>query len=358
MPAVSRRADFAVDSVGAMRRRHFELGLRPSDGACSTRLSVVSFRVHSEDAILARSPRHPFRVPVATIVQSIRSATKIQFFQEKRDYERLVQAGASTSETDQIMKAIHAREYNGIDLTPAPETAPVAVAPAPVKAPPMPVSLPPPPPAPVAPAPVSVAVVAPAPPPAPAPVVTPVEVPLPPAPPVQAVVVSPVAPVAPAMVTTVPIARHVTLEDGTPVKLRLARNLSSADATKGETVDFEVLEKVKIGEQIVISKGSFALGTVTEAQEKRRMGRGGKLDVVLDNVHLADGEKVAIRGVKDTKGGGHVGAVTVGIVATSLVFWPAAPLFLLMHGKDINIPKGTEITAYVNGNMTLDPAKF
>ena len=29
-----------------------------------------------------------------------------------------------------------------------------------------------------------------------------------------------------------------------------------------------------------------------------------------------------------------------------------------MHGKDISIPKGTEITAYVNGDMKLDLAKF
>lgn len=29
-----------------------------------------------------------------------------------------------------------------------------------------------------------------------------------------------------------------------------------------------------------------------------------------------------------------------------------------MHGKDISIPKGTEITAYVNGDFKLDIAKF
>ena len=50
--------------------------------------------------------------------------------------------------------------------------------------------------------------------------------------------------------------------------------------------------------------------------------------------------------------------MTGAIVATSLVVWPAAPFFLFMHGKDTTIPKGTEITAYVNGNMPLDPAKF
>ncbi len=50
--------------------------------------------------------------------------------------------------------------------------------------------------------------------------------------------------------------------------------------------------------------------------------------------------------------------MTGAIVATSLVVWPAAPFFLFMHGKDTTIPKGTEITAYVNGNMPLDAMKF
>jgi len=58
------------------------------------------------------------------------------------------------------------------------------------------------------------------------------------------------------------------------------------------------------------------------------------------------------------KGGGHQGAITGAIVATSIVFFPAAPLFLLVHGKDITIPKGTEITAYINGDIPLDPKKF
>ena len=109
---------------------------------------------------------------------------------------------------------------------------------------------------------------------------------------------------------------------------------------------------------VVIPKGNIAIGTVTDAEHKKRMARGGKLDIEIDYVKLADGEKAAIRAVKETKGGGHTGAMTGAIVATSLVVWPAAPFFLFMHGKDTTIPKGTEITAYVNGNMPLDPVKF
>ena len=149
-----------------------------------------------------------------------------------------------------------------------------------------------------------------------------------------------------------------TLEDGTPVKLRTNRTISSSDATVGETVDFEVLEDVLVNNVLVIAKGGMAFATVTEAQAKRRMARGGKLDINIDNVRLVDGEKAALRAVKEVKGGGHTGAMTGGIVATSLVFFPAAPFFLFMHGKDISIPKGTEITAYVSGDMKLDLAKF
>jgi hypothetical protein len=148
------------------------------------------------------------------------------------------------------------------------------------------------------------------------------------------------------------------LEDGTPIKLRITRNLSSADATTGERVDFEVLEDIKVKDVIVVPRGGLALATVTEAQSKRRMARGGKLDVNIDDVRLVDGEKAPLRAVKEVKGGGHTGAMTGAIVATSIVFFPAAPLFLFMHGKDITIPKGTEITAYVSGDVPLDPIRF
>jgi hypothetical protein len=148
------------------------------------------------------------------------------------------------------------------------------------------------------------------------------------------------------------------LQEGTPVRLRIGRTVSSADAHVGDTVDFEVLEDVRVNGVLVIPKDGIAFATVTEAQAKRRMARGGKLNMNIDAVRLVSGEKAALRAVKEVQGGGHTGAMTGGIVATSIVFFPAAPFFLFMHGKDISIPKGTEITAYVNGDMKLDATKF
>lgn len=50
------------------------------------------------------------------------------------------------------------------------------------------------------------------------------------------------------------------VEDGTPVKLRTARTISSADAHEGDTLDFEVLEDVMAKGTLLIPKGGIAWG--------------------------------------------------------------------------------------------------
>jgi hypothetical protein len=148
------------------------------------------------------------------------------------------------------------------------------------------------------------------------------------------------------------------LSEDTPVRMKLTRTMSSQDAKVNEKVDFEVLEDIKVKDVIVARQGAMAIATVTEAQPKRRMGRAGKLNMNIDYVQLADGEKVPLRAVKGGSGGNHTGAMTGAIVASSILFFPAAPFFLFMHGKDITIPKGTEITAYIAADTPLDSANF
>jgi hypothetical protein len=153
-------------------------------------------------------------------------------------------------------------------------------------------------------------------------------------------------------------AKGFVLEDATPVRLRFNRNVSSADAHVEDTVDFEVLQDISVNGTLVIPKGGLAFGTVTEAQPKRRMARGGKLEINIDYVKLQNGDKAALRAVKGGNGGGHTVAMTAGIVATGILFFPAAPFFLFIKGKDITLPQGTEFTAYINGDTKLDITKF
>jgi hypothetical protein len=148
------------------------------------------------------------------------------------------------------------------------------------------------------------------------------------------------------------------LGEDTPVRLRLGQSLSSGTAKLNDKVDFEVVEDVKVGNLVVIPQGANATATVTEAHAKKSFGRAGKLNVNIDYVRLVNGDKVPLRAVKGGKGGSHTGIMTGAVVATAIVFFPAAPLFFFIKGKNIIIPKGTEITAYVAADFALDPAKF
>jgi hypothetical protein len=150
-------------------------------------------------------------------------------------------------------------------------------------------------------------------------------------------------------------ATPAVLQNGTPVKLRLGRTVSSSEAHVGDSVDLRVIEEVKVGGIPVIPRGSIALGTVTESRGKHRLGRGGKLCIRIDFVWLMDGSKVPLRATKEGRGGGHTELMTAAMIGTGLVLLPAAPVFVLMRGQDSTLLKGTEVTAYVNGNVSLDP---
>lgn len=146
--------------------------------------------------------------------------------------------------------------------------------------------------------------------------------------------------------------------DGTPVSLTLARELSSAKESAGNRADFEVAEDVKVKGVVVIPKGGMVWGTIVDAKPKRRMGRAGRLDVRIDEVRLLDGERVPLRASQESKGKGRSGAMTGAIIASGVLFFPVAPMFLFMHGKDVIIAKGTPVTAYIDQNVALDQAKF
>ncbi len=148
------------------------------------------------------------------------------------------------------------------------------------------------------------------------------------------------------------------LEDGTKVPLVLGRELSSGAESTGNRVDFEVTEDIKVKDIMVIPKGSRATGTIVEAQKRRRMGRAGKLNVKIDEVRLADGSRAMLRAMQENTGKGRQGVMTGAMIGTGILFFPAAPLFLFMRGKDIVIAKGTPVTSYIDGNTELDLAKF
>lgn len=137
-------------------------------------------------------------------------------------------------------------------------------------------------------------------------------------------------------------ANDLVLPNQTAVHLKLGRALSSATAHVGEEVPFEVAQDVVVGGRTVIAKGAPAVGAVTEVAPKGRMGKAGKLNVNVTSVLLANNEKAPLRSFGIDTNGEQKSALGVS----------------LMKGKDITFEPGSEMTAYVDGDLHLKIASF
>jgi hypothetical protein len=142
---------------------------------------------------------------------------------------------------------------------------------------------------------------------------------------------------------------QVRVPEGTKLRVRLEQSISSATAEEGQVVELAVADAVKIGNAVVFPEGARVIGTITEAQEKRRMGRAGKLDFSIDRVKAADDQWIPVRYTLNKKSGESHGVRTGVLTAgAAVVFWPAAPFFLLMTGKDITINKGVTLEVFTD----------
>ena len=134
----------------------------------------------------------------------------------------------------------------------------------------------------------------------------------------------------------------VMLAHQTAVHMKFAQTLSSADAKTGTEVNFEVTQDVVANGYTVIPRGAIGVGEVTQAEPKRRMGRGGKLSVSVKYVQLGNKEQVPLHLVQE----GQSADQKVGKVVP------------FMKGKDVTLEKGTEVTAYVSGDVKVKTANL
>jgi hypothetical protein len=86
------------------------------------------------------------------------------------------------------------------------------------------------------------------------------------------------------------------VNDSLPFLINLTEDVA-ADAPEGQALHFTVSEGLKIGDKIVIAKGTTVTGAVTgESGKKKFLGIGGhKLTFRLTQAEAVDGRKLTVR---------------------------------------------------------------
>jgi hypothetical protein len=136
-----------------------------------------------------------------------------------------------------------------------------------------------------------------------------------------------------AAANTAPV--NITLEDGTPVKLRLGVTAAANGVRVGETVELEVSEDVRVGDVVVVAKGSPASASVTNLRSGGNV-KGGWIDIDLDSVTLPGGERIPIRASKQRP------------------FRNDQSSIVSSQAQDASISQGADLTAFINGSQQID----
>jgi serine/threonine protein kinase len=168
----------------------------------------------------------------------------------------------------------------------------------------------------------------------------------PPAPPQPVKAEEPKAPPPPTTTTPKPAVQlvRVAVNDGLPFRILLTADVP-ADSPDGTAIRFSVPEDFRVGDQIVVAKGSTVTGAVVGANGKKKflgMG-GGKEGFQLEQVEAVDGRKLSIRAMAGRSGEGPV--------ARSFET-PKSP-----KKKGFAGVQGTEYIAYTDGDQTVSIRK-
>ncbi len=148
------------------------------------------------------------------------------------------------------------------------------------------------------------------------------------------------------------------IPDGTPIDMRLAESVSSTRARVGDVLNFIVVKDVNVGGFTVVQAGTIAHGSIAGVKRRRILGVGDRISLRLDSVILVTGERVGLRASKEVKGGSRTKLMIGAIILSSLVFIPAAPVFLLTPGRKSTALKSTELIARTDGDTSVKAASL
>ena len=148
--------------------------------------------------------------------------------------------------------------------------------------------------------------------------------------------------------------KEVLLPEKTVFKIAINDKVSSKTNMVGDEVTFTAREDVKVGNNLVLPKGSQGSGVITKVSQPKSFGRSGKLDISFDQVFSLDDEPIPTVLGPEAKEKLKMEAAAVGASAVGAL--ALGPIGLVggffVKGKDVEIPAGTELYIQTQSSVT------
>jgi len=139
--------------------------------------------------------------------------------------------------------------------------------------------------------------------------------------------------------------RTVTLNAGTPIRLKLAEELNSQRNREGDEVIFTVVEDLEFDGRMYLVEGTPVIGWVRSVRPSRSWGRRGNIEIEVSTISPLYSDPIPLTGEAQDTGESNtpyaVGAtILIGISVVGVLAGGA------IEGHDAVIDKGTEFTIF------------
>lgn len=131
----------------------------------------------------------------------------------------------------------------------------------------------------------------------------------------------------------------IVVAEGTPVNVITVKEVTTKDAKPNDPVEFTVAEDLVVNGQVIVRKGTAAIGSVINAEKGGYMGKSGKLAVQVESTTTSDGQPMKLRAAKGREGDDKT--------TSTMVLSMISPAFLFRKGSEAKIMPGTVVTVYV-----------
>ena len=151
------------------------------------------------------------------------------------------------------------------------------------------------------------------------------------------------APAVAAVQPAAPARAEAQLPSNSEIVLAINADLSTKTHKVGDKFSLTVAQDVSVDGQVVIPKGTRAVGQVTMRTGNGGFGKSGKMEMAFRYLEL-QGKRIPLEGNHRQEGEGNTAATVGAVVAAGVVGG------LLVKGKSARVPEGREFTV-----RTIEP---
>ncbi|WP_298461084.1 hypothetical protein [uncultured Mitsuokella sp.] len=148
---------------------------------------------------------------------------------------------------------------------------------------------------------------------------------------------------------------QVRVPSDTLVKIALVTPVNSNNLKVGDTIRYQVSQDVLVDGKLVFAKGLPGEGTVTKVKQARNFGRNAEVQIDFNKTKSIDGTYVDTyigeEAKKEMKNLAMAAGASIAGIAILGPIGVVAGAFV--HGKDVNLPAGTELFIQTKGDAVL-----